>query len=205
MICGRDEHGGNVQAGCQRRFDWRAARPYVSSLPLGPLPAFPWLRMSEAEAARAMAVLHCDGPLRRAATRCCACGGALVGPRFDCLACPGGLTVCVRCEPRLAAGGHPAWHVLRVRVVPEPPPPAPLVAPRAAVLGDQGAALRIALCFLAGVRFALWLLVFGPFIPFYLFWLICCFYWSFFCELFLALGVAIRLLPAMVLLLIRSR
>jgi hypothetical protein len=33
MMCGRDAHGGNVQAECNRPFYWNAARPYVSSNP----------------------------------------------------------------------------------------------------------------------------------------------------------------------------
>lgn len=110
MICGRDCHGGNVQSGCSRLFNWDQARPYVSKLHRPP----PQRRLTEAAAARAMAVQHRD-PRSGAPLRCGACRGEVVGPRFDCIACPGGLTACVYCEPRLAAAGHPAEHVLRIR------------------------------------------------------------------------------------------
>ena len=81
-------------------------------------PTLPLPRMSEAGAAQAMAVRR--GALGSAPLRCSACGWEVVGPRFDCLACAGGFTACVRCEPWLAAGGHPAGHVFCVRLGPEP-------------------------------------------------------------------------------------
>jgi len=36
MICGQNYHGGDVQSGCGKNFDWGQARPYVPIASAGP-------------------------------------------------------------------------------------------------------------------------------------------------------------------------
>ena len=36
MVCGRDAHGGNIQSGCGKSFNWTKAQPYTATSVLQP-------------------------------------------------------------------------------------------------------------------------------------------------------------------------
>ena len=123
MHCGADaDDGANQQRGCGKRFQWSRAPRYCADLrsaasdggsESGGVGRERRLQIDASEAH-----LHAPG----APVTCDACGDAIVGPRLQCVLCPGSVDLCVGCvgraaraQPLLLRDGskHPKHHVFR--------------------------------------------------------------------------------------------
>ncbi|CAF3042476.1 unnamed protein product [Rotaria sp. Silwood2] len=88
MICGQNYHGGDVQSGCGRPFDWSKAAPYVPIANRGPQQVKTKLKAPGEQ----KLVVHKD-------VQCDTCHNEVQGIRFDCIQCSS-LTFCEKCEQR---------------------------------------------------------------------------------------------------------
>ena len=114
MVCGSDAHGGNRQPGCGKGFRWSQAKPYqprVDYQGAAPTPPVDEPDRNEGEhvllgrtntgEAILMPCDHCKKP---------ECGEIA----FQCINCPGKVTVCIACMPQMTQGGHDGTHVFRI-------------------------------------------------------------------------------------------
>ncbi len=124
-----------------KSFNWTEARPYSADAdgPAAAAAAAAAARPLTAAAAAAARAARHRVPGTDAAARCDGCAGDVVGPRFECVHCPGRFAVCAACELALATA-HPPGHVFLVDLgSPDPgpdPDPAPAPAHPAPAAGD---------------------------------------------------------------------
>lgn len=95
MVCGQDAHGGNVQSGCGKKFQWGRAKKYNPKVAeVGPvLEEFDLSRPPEAKVYE----IESGVPLP-----CDVCNAQIKEVRFRCITCPS-FECCLDCEINLSA------------------------------------------------------------------------------------------------------
>jgi hypothetical protein len=113
MVCGQDAHGGNLQSGCGKKFNWAQAKPYTAAATKQPKQVIVDLPKPDNP------VVHHDG------VKCDHCQNDVDGIRFDCVHCPA-LTFCEKCEQeatlhhsRENQAFEQQQHVFKLIMVPE--------------------------------------------------------------------------------------
>lgn len=101
MVCGENYHGGDVQQGCGKGFQWDKAPPYEAEIPSQPK-INEFLAKAPQQAQDYRHDESCDG-----------CGEEIVGLRFSCLHCPS-FNLCASCERVGTQPEHPKEHVFRI-------------------------------------------------------------------------------------------
>jgi hypothetical protein len=125
MRCGTDADGGaNRQRGCGKQFMWSQAKPYEADLRNAA--ADDYGTNAEGEAGRDRRMRRDAGEMHElmpgTPLPCDGCGEQLVGPRWQCIHCEGGVDLCIGCVGKVAQGKaielrdgrrHPKGHVFR--------------------------------------------------------------------------------------------
>ena len=89
MVCGRDYHGGNLQQGCGKPFEFSKAPAYRAQ------PVQPRQIKFDRQQPQQMVYKWPLCPGRD--LPCDACNGPIIGPKWICINCPS-LTICTTCE-----------------------------------------------------------------------------------------------------------
>lgn len=113
MVCGQDAHGGNTQPGCGTSFSYSSAPAYHETVDdaAGAAPTFdaaaPDREMKDVIIGRTTS----GRPIKM---RCDLCKDECGEIAFQCINCPGHVSVCLRCMPLLTQGQHDGTHIFRI-------------------------------------------------------------------------------------------
>uniref|UniRef100_A0A6B2L4W0 RBR-type E3 ubiquitin transferase n=1 Tax=Arcella intermedia TaxID=1963864 RepID=A0A6B2L4W0_9EUKA len=99
MVCGSDYHGGNIQNGCGKRFNWSQSQPYKSTGLSGPKTVEFQPPPNPKQRTRHGDWIPCDN-----------CKQQIVGLRFSCVHCRS-FNLCENCEFKV---DHHKNHVFRI-------------------------------------------------------------------------------------------